>query len=140
MDALLEYLKIAFIPSTERANVSHIPVRSVTLGMVNLRQHGYGISAATTLGKLRLLKLLVDVARDPNIEGGPPDAFTSICLNIDFASALHTDSHNAGRSWIVAVGEHEGGKLFVEKEKTESLEEEYAMEQGGAKYSESRRQ
>ena len=70
MDALLEYLEIAFIPSTERANVSRIPVRSVTLGMVNLRQHGYGISAATTLGKLRLLKLLVDVARDPKIEGG----------------------------------------------------------------------
>ena len=117
MDALLEYLRSASIPSTERANVSHIPVRSVTLGMVNLRQHGYGISAATTLGKLRLLKLLVNVARDPAIEGNPPEAFTSICLNVDFASAVHTDSHNVGRSWIAAMGEHEGGKLFVERER-----------------------
>ena len=69
MDALLEFLREASVPFAERGNVSHTPVRSVTLGIVNMRQHGYGISAATTLGKLRLLKLLVDVARDPNIEG-----------------------------------------------------------------------
>ena len=35
-----------------------------------------------------------------------------------------------GGSWIVAMGEHEGGKLFVEKDKTESLEEECSIEHG----------
>ena len=117
MDALLEFLRDAPVPFAERRNVSRNPVRSTILGLVNLRSHGYGISAATTLGKLRLLKLLVNVARDPAIEGNPPEAFTSICLNVDFASAVHTDSHNVGRSWIVAMGEHEGGKLFVERER-----------------------
>ena len=78
MDALLEFLMDASIPLADRANVSAQPVRSVTLGMVNQRQHGYGISSATTLGKLRLLKLLVDVARDPNIEGG-----SAKCVHVD---------------------------------------------------------
>ena len=29
----------------------------VTLGMVNQRQHGYGISAATTLGQVQMLQI-----------------------------------------------------------------------------------
>ena len=111
MQALLDYLDsdTANIPSQDRPNVSSTPVRSITLGMVNKRQNGYGISAATTVDKLRLLQLLIGVANDSGIAGSAPEWYTSVCLNVDFASKLYTDSHNDGDSWIVTIGEHTGG-------------------------------
>ena len=78
-------------------------MRSLTLGMVNQRQAGYGISAATTHDQ----QLLVALTHDPSIAGSGPEAYTSICLNVDFPSALHADAHNAGHSWIVSLGAHD---------------------------------
>ena len=72
MQALLSYLDSASIPAAARPNVSGQPVRSLTLGMVNQRQAGYGISAATTHDQLRLLQLLVTLTHDPYIAGGGP--------------------------------------------------------------------
>ena len=125
MQALLDYLDTANIPSQDRPNVSSTPVRSITLGMVNKRQNGYGISAATTLDKLRLLQLLIGVANDLGVVGNGPECFTSMCLNVNFASQLHTDSNNADiPSWIVAGGEFNGGALFVEKDGCADIREE----------------
>ena len=132
MQALLDYLKTAAIPRTDRPNVSDQPVQSITLGMVNKRQNGYGISAAATVDKLRVLQLLVDLANDPAIAGSGPECYTSICLNVNFGCALHTDSHNSGDSWIVAIGEHAGGQLFVEKAADEHREEKCSIEHAGS--------
>ena len=75
---MLDYLHRASIPHSLRPNVCKSPVRSITIGMVIKRQHGYGIAAATTLDQLRLAQLLVGLANDPAIEGNPHDYYTSI--------------------------------------------------------------
>ena len=56
MDTLLDYVKTASLPLNDRPNVSSAPVKSLTLGMVNKRAGGYGISSATTSDKMRLLQ------------------------------------------------------------------------------------
>ena len=133
MQALLSYLDTASIPAAARPNVSGRPVRSLTLGMVNQRQAGYGISAATTHDQLRLLQLLVALTHDSYIAGGGPEVYTSICLNVDFPSDLHVDAHNAGHSWIVSLGEHEGGELFVERPPDGECEAPCSIESEGVR-------
>ena len=128
MQALIDYLQTAPIPRNERPNVNELPIRSITVGLVNQRQNGYGISTATTFDKLRLLRSLVNLVNDPAIAGNAPDCYTSICLNVDFASNLHTDSYNYGGSFIVALGDFTGGELFVEKDADESREERCSIE------------
>ena len=131
MQALLDYLETASIPLNDRPNVSNQPaVRSITIGMVNKRQAGYGISSATTADRLRLLQLLVGVANDSGFTGDSPECFTSICLNVDFASEVHTDSHNSGPSWIVAGGEYSGGRLFIERD--DDQEDQCSIEYAGS--------
>ena len=131
MEALLQYVKTASLPLNARPNVSSAPVKSLTLGMVNKRAGGYGISAATTLDKLALLQLLVGLTHEAAITGAPPLAFTSICLNVDFACELHTDAHNSGPSTIVAIGDFAGGELFIEKEAAENREAKISIEHAG---------
>ena len=130
MQALLDYLQTASIPRSERPNVCSSPVRSLTLGLVSQRNRGYGVAGATTLDQMRLLQLLFGLANDPAIDGTPPDYYTSICLNVDFACDLHTDSHNSGASHIVAFGSHTGGDLFVEKDVDDGRERPCAFQHG----------
>jgi len=132
MEALLDYLKTASIPFCERHNVSDQPVQSITLGIVNKRQKGYGISAATTLDQFRLSKLLVGLTEDSAIAGCAPERYTSICLNVDFGSGLHIDSYNSFDSWIFSLGEHLGGDLFVEKAPVTEQEQSCSIEHGGS--------
>ena len=134
MQALLSYLDSASIPAAARPNVSGQPVRSLTLGMVNQRQAGYGISAATTHDQLRLLQLLVALTHDPYIAGGGPQVYTSICLNVDFASGLHSDANNSDEydSWIVSLGDHDGGNLWIEKSAVGEREAPCSIEHAGA--------
>ena len=116
METLPDSVKTASLPLNDRPNVSSAPVKSLTLGMVNKRAGGYGISSATTSDKMRLLQLLVGLTRDKTIAGVAPLVYTSICCNVDFACELHTDSHNSCdyKSSIVAIGEFSGGELFLE--------------------------
>jgi uncharacterized C2H2 Zn-finger protein len=100
--------------------------------MVNRRQCGYGISAATILDQLRLTRLLAGVAEDSAVAGGAPEYYTSVCLNIDFASDLHADAWNAGDSWIVTMGEHAGGHLVLEKDVQEDREMECSIDHAGS--------
>ncbi|CAE8641287.1 unnamed protein product [Polarella glacialis] len=44
----------------------------------------------------------------------PSFAFTSIQVNYGFASREHVDLNNEGPSWIHALGDYEGGELWVE--------------------------
>ena len=111
MEALLQYVKTASLPLNARPNVSSAPVKSLTLGMVNKRAGGYGISAATTLDKLALLQLLVGLTHEAAITGAPPLAYTSMCCNVDFACELHRDSPKScgHESRTVAIGHSRAG-------------------------------
>ena len=101
MQALLEYVQTTGspIPPTDRPNVSKTAVRSITLGMVNKRP-AYGIANATTHDNFALLKRVLALVEDTGISGEAPPQFTSICVNVDFGCALHTDRFNEGPSTI----------------------------------------
>ena len=64
MQALLNPLAAAPLPYNHRPNVSAEPIQSITLGLVNRRQTGYELRAATTISRLQLLKLLVALVDD----------------------------------------------------------------------------
>ena len=69
----------------------------------------WGVSAATSKYAC-LVRQLVAIA----VAGVPGFQFTSICLNHAFACRPHIDKNNVGPSYIVSVGEHSGGELWVE--------------------------
>ena len=104
MEALTGYVKAAPLPLNSRPNVSNTDVKSLTLGIVNRRAGGYGISAATAVDKLRL-------TNEPAIAGVAPLAYTSMCCNVDFACELHRDSHKScdHESRTVAIGDSRAG-------------------------------
>ena len=114
MDALVEFLGRAALPLNVRPNVARDKVHSVTLGAVDGRARGYAVSAATTLHRGELLRLLHGVARDGGLQGEGPGCYTSVCVNVGFACALHVDGRNEGPSFLVAGGEYTGGALFIE--------------------------
>ena len=105
MQALLEYVRTTGspIPPTDRPKVSKSAVRSITLGMVNQRP-AYGIANATTHDNFALLKRVLALLDDAGISGEAPQQFTSICVNVDFGCALHTDRFNEGPSTTRALG------------------------------------
>lgn len=115
MEALLDFARGAALPKTVRANVSEERITSLTVGAVDQRAHGMGVSGATLLHHGYLTRLLHAVAKDASLLGEAPPCYTSICLNVDFPpAALHRDARNEGFSYIVAGGDYNGGQLFVE--------------------------
>ena len=113
MDALVAYINEHGIRTSLRSNVCSTPVSTVTLGIVDKRGEGLGISVATFEDHFELLRLGHAVAADPQLEGQAPMFYTSICINANFGSVLHVDRHNEGVSHIVAGGNYSGGALFV---------------------------
>jgi hypothetical protein len=131
MQALLDYLQAApRLPYGERPNVAEegVVVRSLTVGLVNQRP-AYGISHATTHDHLRLLHLLLGLVDDPQIAGERPPFWTSLCLNVDYGCGLHTDGRNDRDtlSYICAVGDYEGGELWVAKEPEQEREKPHTV-------------
>jgi hypothetical protein len=118
MDDLLEYLADhpAAVKASHRPNVASEPVKTTTLGIVNKRSNGFGISNATFDDKFALLRLVHEVAKDPNLDGPPPNFYTSVCLNVNYTVALHVDRNNYGFSSAIAAGSFTGGRLFVAEE------------------------
>ena len=132
MQALLEYVQTTGspIPPTDRPNVAKSAVRSITLGMVNQRP-AYGIANATTHDNFALLKTVLALLEDPGISGDAPSQFTSVCVNVDFGCALHTDRFNDGPSTMCALGPFVGGELFVEKTPDQEGEQPHTTEIDG---------
>ena len=118
MDDLLQYLADhpAAVKANHRANVASEPVNTATLGIVNRRSNGFGISNATFDDKFALLRLIHQVANDPNLDGLPPAFYTSVCINVNYTAALHVDRNNYGLSSVIAGGSFTGGRLFVAEE------------------------
>ena len=111
MDRLIDHTKNAKQLFAFRNNISEEPVPSVTLGIVD-RRRGYGLSKATSADRFDLLHLLHALRFDKSLKGTPPPFYTSICLNVNYAAALHVDKYNEGHSWLVAGGDYIGGELF----------------------------
>ena len=65
MEALTGYVKAAPLPLNSRPNVNNTDVKSLTLGIVNRRAGGYGITAATALHKFRLRTLVAEAGGLP---------------------------------------------------------------------------
>ena len=65
MEALMGYVKAASLPFNSRFNVSNTDVKSLTLGIVNRRAGGYGITAATALHKFWLRTLVAEAGGLP---------------------------------------------------------------------------
>ncbi len=114
MEALLAFVRESSLPKTVRADVASEPVCSVTVGAVDKRSDGYGISAATLLHRGYFMRLLHNVVQDAGLRGSAPPFYTSVCLNVGFAARFHVDSRNEGRSFIVSGGDYTGGELFCE--------------------------
>ena len=116
MDELLSFLR-AYPPAltNKRANVSDTPIRSTTIGLVNVRQQR-AASLSRFAGKhdFELVRLVLGLLRDTRIRGDGPDSFTSFTVNVDAPMKLHKDGRNDGQSYVVAMGPFQGGELFVE--------------------------
>ncbi len=67
MEALLDFVRGASLPKGVRANVSEERITSLTVGAVDQRSHGVGVSGATLLHHGYLTRLLHAVARDANL-------------------------------------------------------------------------
>jgi hypothetical protein len=87
-------------------------LHGMCLGCVNARS--YGVCASAHSYKLRYLtQLLVEFGR----RALPADyKFTSIQVNKNYMSAMHVDKGNVGPSYIVGVGDFDGGKLWVHRQ------------------------
>lgn len=115
MENLLQYLSDhpAAVKLSQRANVALEPVKTATVGIVNKRSNGFGISNSTFDDKFELLRLVHEVAKDPTLAGSPPAFYTSVCINVNYTAALHVDRNNYGLSSAIAGGSFTGGRLFV---------------------------
>ena len=129
MEALISFIRENCLPKNLRSNINTELVCSVTVGAVDKRGDGYGISASTTLHKGMLTKLLHGVAQDVAIRGDGPRHYSSICLNVDVKCRLHVDGRNEGSSFVVAGGEYTGGELFLASDENSSATSTYAVEE-----------
>ena len=136
MDELLSFLR-AYPPAlnNKRANVSDTPIRSTTVGLVNVRQQRTAaLSRFAAKNDFDLVRLVLGLLRDTRIRGEPPSAFTSFAVNVDAPMKLHRDGKNDGPSYVVAIGPFQGGELFVESPPSGRDHEQecrYAAESGG---------
>merc|ERR1719277_2072190 len=74
--------------------------------------YSYGGTMGVSLASRRhpwLTRLLVGALRAES----PDFPFTSIQLNYNYASRPHVDKNNLGTSYIVALGAHSGGDVWV---------------------------
>ena len=109
----LNVLRLLKVPlSGYRLNVApeNRTVRSQLFGLY-ARGPYIGVTVASHSNP-ELLKLLIRMLRShPEAAGFQ---FTSIIVNRDFASKAHIDRGNKGDSFIIALGDFEGGGLWVE--------------------------
>jgi len=115
--AALETLAAGEFPKQCRPHVQPVglsQVSGVSLGLVAAWGNEgdtdvMRVSRSSTLLP-ELTRLLCRFCRQSH----PDFGFTSIQINYGFASREHVDPHNAGLSWIYAIGDYDGGDLWVE--------------------------
>ena len=113
-------LKIGRFPKQKRYNIRNNPdvaPRGAVFGLIKLRQVNASVKDIDVYpSKLsfypkytELYRLLEELMWDYN----PSFKFTSIQVNDNQLCAKHKDANNVGESYIIGVGEYEGGELRV---------------------------
>lgn len=108
--SVLKVLRCVDVPENfTRTNVMPEGKDSVFGMLLGLYEWGsFGITKQT-IKKPWLTRLLVGAIRS----AVPHFHFTSIQVNYDYASKPHVDKSNLGDSYIVSLGNHSGGQLWV---------------------------
>jgi len=113
---VLELLRLLDFPLTERPNVlrkGQTGYRGFVLGKIHTRgSAGRGVMLSLLTQKpkyrelyLNAIKLMKDY--DKNFK------FTTIQFNKNQRAAKHKDANNVGASYIIGLGDYEGGELIV---------------------------
>ena len=98
-------------PTQARPNVSpnEKPVTGMCLGAVNVLG-GVGMQVSAVSQNFPKLTELVAAWTRAELPGFP---FSSLQINYNYAAKKHVDGNNIGPSYIVSLGDHEGGGLWV---------------------------
>jgi hypothetical protein len=109
MAAVLAAIDSVFIPSQKnRKNISAGEVTGMPLGVINTRR-GFG-SSTITQSRRNLCKVLNRWARSVH----PDFTYTSIQVNKTTRFEMHVDRNNLGPSLFIAIGDFQGGGLWVD--------------------------
>lgn len=114
LDAVQGALQLLEVPrNTSRKNVMPKGQRFINGMLLGVFAYGgrVGLSLATSRHPW-LTRLLAAAMRME----APEFPFTSIQVNYNYAAKPHVDRNNLGPSYIVALGEHAGGDLWVHEE------------------------
>ena len=94
---------------------------TITFGELFHHQSQKQIITKATINSIHVFKKLIDFASNMiGIEIGKD--YTSICLNKNFRCDRHRDNGNVGNSYIIAVGNFNGGELSVENTNTKVIQ------------------
>ena len=113
-------LKIGKLPKQKRYNIRTNPdviPRGAVFGLIKLRQYVAKIKDIelypSKLSFVSKYKELYRMLEELMWEYDPNFKFTSIQVNDNNLCSKHKDSHNIGISYIIAVGNFDGGELRV---------------------------
>jgi len=117
-DVLKQLQKTKFPKNYSRKNVSNNINESFVLGDVNYRGQyfvGYKTRGESKYNKIfpELYVLLKNLIKSCH----PSFEYTTIQVNKNVECIPHIDKNNVGPSYIISLGDYEGGKLCVEGKK-----------------------
>lgn len=94
----------------DRPNVSDHGCRSVNMGLCHPRfKKGIHLTALSQREPI-LHRHLCQLIK----EHDPIFKWTTITINKNLQTKPHTDSHNVGKSWIIGLGDYQGGELVID--------------------------
>lgn len=111
-----ELEKTKFPINKTRTNVSNgEPVLAFALGCVNYRgQKSLGGLTRGASQFNRKFPMLLEKLQGMMQKHDPDFKYTTIQVNKNFSSVPHVDKNNVGISYVIAMGDFEGGEIFVE--------------------------
>ena len=117
---LYELENIKFPKTSSRKNISKKPIESFVLGQVHYRYRSQkslnGKSKGPSRWNIKYLKLFKKLKE--LISFYHPDfKYTTIQINKNILSPPHIDKNNVGKSYIIGLGDYQGGELNIEGKK-----------------------
>lgn len=114
---------IKFPKTYSRKNISSKGIESFCLGDVNYR--GQAFLNYKTRGESKWNKKfpeLFDSLKSLIHNHDPDFEFTTIQLNKNILCPKHTDKNNVGMSYIIALGDFQGGRLFIDNDAVDAVD------------------
>ena len=106
-ERMLQVLRTTTWKVSKRPGVAEQPVQSESIGV---KSDG---SAVWWVASPQQETLLAFAAESLLSQVGVAQ-WTSLAVNHGFAAAPHIDAGNVGRSWVMSLGEHTGGLLWIQ--------------------------